>query len=133
MRNLLALCLLATALMAATCKTNQQLPAQVFGQTWLHSFEEDSADVRIYRSNTFDFPPSRGRTGFTLKEDGTFIRYGIAPTDGLEEQPGTWKATGKNRVKAQLEGRQEPAQEMELLTVEPGKLRVRQLRTTGQD
>lgn len=31
---------------------------------WLHSHEEDTADVRVYRPAEYPFPPARGRDGF---------------------------------------------------------------------
>src|SRR5215207_5545501 len=48
---------------------------------WYHSYEEDTEDVKIYRPEDYEFPPSRGRSSFEIKEDGKFIRYDIGPTD----------------------------------------------------
>ncbi len=58
---------------------------------WLHSHEEDSATDTVYRPASFAFPPSRGRAGFDLKPNQSFVEIGIAPTDGPQESSGTWK------------------------------------------
>ncbi|WP_345169041.1 hypothetical protein [Nibribacter koreensis] len=125
MKNLSLLCLLAVALMAAKCGSGPAFPKEVYGQTWLYSYEEDSADVRTYRPNTFDFPASRGRTGFMIKEDGTFINYAIAPTDGLEEQPGTWAAQSKNILNVQLEVAPGKTHTIEIVSATPAVLKIK--------
>lgn len=127
MKNLSVLLLLALGLMAATCGSGLNVPESVYGQTWLHSYEEDSAEVRTYRPNTFDFPPSRGRTGFMLLKDGTFTRYGIAPTDGLEEQPGKWEAQNKQRLRIQFENPLHEPEEIEILSATPTLLKIRRI------
>ncbi|QHL89376.1 hypothetical protein GU926_07780 [Nibribacter ruber] len=111
--------------MAAKCGTSVQLPKEVYGKTWLYSYEEDSADVRTYRPNTYDFPASRGRTGFLVKEDGTFMNYAIAPTDGLEEQPGKWTAQGKNIILVELEGSNRPPQTLEIVSATPTVIKIK--------
>jgi hypothetical protein len=58
---------------------------------WLHSHEEDSDTEMVFRPASFKFPPSRGRAGFDLKPNQSFIDIGIAPTDGPRESSGTWK------------------------------------------
>ncbi|WP_255478554.1 hypothetical protein [Rufibacter sp. XAAS-G3-1] len=128
MKHFFLLSLLAVILMAAQCGTNPDLPAWVYGKTWLNSYEEDTVDVKTYRPNTFDFPPSRGRTGFMLQEDGTFIRYGIAPTDGLEEQPGKWEAQGKNRLRITFENPKHEPEELEIVSVSAEVIKIRRIR-----
>jgi hypothetical protein len=59
-------------------------------QTWFHSHEEDTGNQQVYRPSSYDFPPSRGRYGFQLNQDGTYTDFGIAPTDGTVAQPGNW-------------------------------------------
>ncbi|MBA9076816.1 hypothetical protein [Rufibacter quisquiliarum] len=127
MKKLSLLCLFMLGLMAFQCRTGAALPDAVYGQTWLYSYEEDSADVRTYRPNTFQFPPSRGRTGFMLKQDGTFIHYGIAPADGLEEQPGTWKATSKNQIQVTFSDTSRQPAKLEIISAAPTVLKVRRL------
>ncbi|KAA6437847.1 hypothetical protein FOE74_02770 [Rufibacter glacialis] len=111
--------------MAAKCGAGPDFPASVYGVTWLNSYEEDSVGVKTYRPNTYDFPPSRGRTGFMIQEEGGFIRYAIAPTDGLEEQPGKWKATGKNRLTITYDNPQHQPEELEIISVSADMIKIR--------
>ena len=57
---------------------------------WLHSHEEDTAAEMVFREGAFAFPPSRGRAGFELRPDGSYLDLGIAPADGVLESEGTW-------------------------------------------
>ncbi|RNI26339.1 hypothetical protein EFB08_13845 [Rufibacter latericius] len=115
--------------MAAKCGAGPELPAAVYGNTWLNSYEEDSADVKFYRPNTFDFPPSRGRTGFMIEQDGRFLRYGIAPTDGLEEQPGRWEAQGKDRLLITYDNPKHTPEELEIISATAELIKVRRKET----
>jgi hypothetical protein len=62
----------------------------VLNQRWLHSHEEDTESEMVFRPSTYPFPPSRGRTGFELRADGSAAVLGVAPTDAPQEHPGTW-------------------------------------------
>ena len=66
------------------------LPQTLF-QRWTESHEENAGDVRVYHPDSYAFPPARGRRGIELREDGTFIHYGIAPEDGTMSVNGEWK------------------------------------------
>ena len=57
---------------------------------WLHSHEEDTVDQKVFRPSTFPFPPSRGREGFDLKADGSYVDIGIASAEGTLESLGSW-------------------------------------------
>jgi hypothetical protein len=57
---------------------------------WLHSHEEDQGDTRVYRPSSYQFPRSRGRSGFELRPDGSMIDLGIAPGDGTAKTQGRW-------------------------------------------
>ena len=82
-------------LIASQCKAqNGVIESQVEGIKWIHSYEEDTDGVKVYRLASYDFPPSRGRTGFLLKEDKSFINYEIAPTDGIAERKGNCNIEG---------------------------------------
>lgn len=64
---------------------------EVLQRRWLHSHEEDGDDEMVFRPASFKFPPSRGRAGFDLKPNQSYVDIGIAPTDGPQESTGTWK------------------------------------------
>lgn len=72
-------------------------PSVLLG-TWIHSFEEDSSDVRFYRKPSFNFAPSRGRERFFLEEAGTLGFTPIAPNDQPITYPGKWHLEGHNLV-----------------------------------
>ena len=66
---------------------------------WMHSHEEDSGDVRVYRPADYDFPPARGRRGFELRPDGELLLYGPGATDRPEAATGRWSVSASGRVR----------------------------------
>lgn len=118
------LCLL---LLANTCKKNEPFGSQLLHKTWLHSFEEDQGDILTYRPNSYEFPPSRGRTGFALEEGGIIKEYNIAPTDGLEERIGRWEYADNKQLLVTLKGNGEPEERyfLKILSLEDEVLKVR--------
>jgi len=85
---------------------------------WVHSHEEDSGDLRVYRPADHEFPPARGRRGFELRPGGEALLYGPGATDRPEAATGRWSASGAGRVK--LGG-----EELEIVSVSPDRLVVR--------
>ena len=63
---------------------------KILGIKWVHSHEDGSGNLEAYRPDSYNFPPSRGRRGFKMLSDNTFINYEIAPTDGILERKGRW-------------------------------------------
>ena len=59
-------------------------------QSWIHSHEEDTETEMVFRPSDYDFPLSRGRAGFELKSDSKLVELNIAPSDGSEEETGSW-------------------------------------------
>ncbi len=72
----------------------------LLAKVWLNSYEDetDPANERCYRPKGFEFPRSRGRSGFEFKKDGTFIMFYPGPTDAIESKQGTWSAKGGDEV-----------------------------------
>ncbi len=68
-------------------------PSQVLG-SWFHSHEEDEPGRKIYRSAGFPFPPSRGRTGFTIEANGDVVINQPGMDDRTTTNPGTWSLDG---------------------------------------
>lgn len=77
--------------------------------TWRHSHEEDTETEAVYRPDSFDFPPSRGRTGFTFRADHSCTYIGIAARDGSTREACTWELRqgAHPRVVVKLQGREE--------------------------
>ena len=59
---------------------------------WLHSREEDTDDVEVYRPESWDFPPARGRRGIEFCPGGELRLIGPGPGDRPETRPGTREA-----------------------------------------
>jgi hypothetical protein len=118
--------------MANTCKKKNKLEEQLIGTTWLHAFEEDQDDVITYRPNTYDFAPSRGRTGFLLEPGGVLKNFAIAPADGLEEQPGTWEFTDGKKILVTIkpEGQPQLRYFIEIVSLEDDVLRIKRTQPT---
>ena len=67
-------------------------------RAWVHSHEEDTAGEQVFRPADFPFPPSRGRRGFELRADGSYLETSPGPTDRPEEASGTWELDGDTLV-----------------------------------
>ena len=122
--------LIILVLISFSCRAQSQdsdkVLEKVIGQVWIHSHEEDSADVQAYRVQEFDFPPSRGREGFQLNSDSSFIQYAIAPTDGVQKKKGNWTfEEGKLKVSIQTQSDAENFS-FEIISLKNGILRARE-------
>ena len=98
LKNLLILTVLHFCISPIFCQANQNLTDTVIFQKWLHSYEEDAGNLKIYRPLTFDFPLGWGRDGMTFTKDGGFVLHDIAPNDTLMQISGHWKATTETRL-----------------------------------
>lgn len=103
---------------------NNELPSAIY-KHWIHSREEDTEDVRVYRPSDYEFPPSRGRDGFEFRENGEFIQYGIGPTDGVQRIVGTWTAEGENQIRVSLKAEQEESYTMQVVSCDESLLKIR--------
>lgn len=129
MRLFSLLACLSVALLAATCRPDPSSSPQLkhLERTWLHAQEEDQGDVWVYRPNTYSFPPSRGRTGFSFDHNGLFTQYDIAPTDGLEGREGTWQAENGHTIHISLEDKRDPDYTLEIVSLQKDLLKVRRV------
>lgn len=100
---------------------NEGVDPSLLNQKWLHSHEEDTAGEIVYRPSGFKFPPSRGRTGFELRPDGTAHVLGIAPTDAPDQHTGTWNIGDERQLTVHVPSLQE-TQSMTVLSVSPDRL-----------
>lgn len=129
MRLFTLLTSLSVLLLAATCQPNAKSSPQLrlLEHTWLHAHEEDQNDVRVYRPNTYAFPPSRGRTGFAFDHNGLFTQFDIAPTDGLEGSRGVWKAENDHLLSISLDDKKDPDYKLEIISLDKDVLKVRRI------
>jgi hypothetical protein len=92
---------------------------------WIHSHEEDTGDVKVFRPSTFAFPPSRGREALELKPDGSSVVRSPGPTDVPEDRSGRWELEGRTlRLGGAGEG--DPARSIQVIAAEPDKLVVKE-------
>ena len=99
------------------------LPREVYGR-WVHAHEEDTADLEVYRPHGSPLPRSRGRRGFEIREDGTFVVHRIAATDGIAEVAGRWDLAGPNEIHATFPGGEAPPLTLRLRDAGADRLRV---------
>lgn len=122
--------LVCLVLMASTCKKksakeNLVLTKALVGKTWLHAHEDDRGDTTVYRPNSYDFPRSRGRTGFMLEADGTVHQYDIAATDGLEEKVGKWVMRKDNILEISFPDKKATDYEVKIFSATPTLLKLK--------
>jgi hypothetical protein len=70
---------------------SDQERARLLLQRWMHSHEEDTETEQVFRPFDYDFPPSRGRTGFEFKSNGTLWQFGPGPSDRPQAEKGAWE------------------------------------------
>jgi len=61
---------------------------------WIHSHEESRDGAQVYRPGAYPFPPSRGRTSFTLRADGSALTGQPGPDDRGTTADGSWRLDG---------------------------------------
>jgi hypothetical protein len=79
---------------------------------WIHSHEEDSGNEMVFRPASHPLPPSRGRTAFELRPDGTYQERSPGPVDVPEESTGRWSLEGDRLVLRPEDDRAEQAWEV---------------------
>jgi hypothetical protein len=94
---------------------------------WLHSREEDREGETVYRPAGYDFPPARGRFGFELRPDGTYVELGPGPTDRPEEgATGRWELEDGDLLRLSPEGGAEARPVMRVISADERKLVLRE-------
>jgi len=100
-----------------------ELPECIF-KYWIHSREEDTEGVLVYRPSNFKFPPSRGREGFELKKSGEFILYAIGRDDRPKKDFGHFKVVESNRLSISFDELQLKPFTLQILMCDDDVLRV---------
>ena len=106
-----------------------ELPKEMY-QNWLHSFEEDTDDLIVYRKAQHVFPPARGRAGIGFRPDGTFIDSTIAPADGSKVISGHWHVERPGYVRINPEAFGRASWVLEIIHVDSDVLKVRRHQTS---
>lgn len=101
-----------------------EFPTHVLNTQWMHSHEEDTGQDMVFRPADYKFPPSRGRTGFELRQDGTAVSFGIAPTDAPKQNTGSWSLSDEGHLRLDLAANNE-SRVYQLVSADPDRLVVK--------
>ena len=102
-------------------------PSHLLGH-WIHSHEEDSDGITVYRPQSYAFPPARGRAALELRSGGQWTDHPIAAADGNDNVPGsTWKVTPEGQIELYQTGSAKPCRVMQVIAATTKKLTVRDM------
>ena len=73
-------------------------PTKVLANRWMHSHEEDTGSEMVFRSAPFNFPRSRGRSGFELRPDQSLVEIQPGAADRQQETDGRWELKPGNKL-----------------------------------
>ncbi|HLW36007.1 MAG TPA: hypothetical protein VKS98_10140 [Chthoniobacterales bacterium] len=90
---------------------------------WIHSHEEDTDSHMVFRSPSYDFPRSRGRSGFELRPDQSMVDIQPGAADRPEETDGTWKLKSENLLFFKP-GSDRPSRSLKIVSADNDKLVV---------
>ena len=114
-------------LLASACSSTQRAE-KAFGESifqhWVHAHEEDQAEYRAFRPVGYELPPSRGREGFEIRRDGSFIHYPIGAADMPGEAPAKWRLKDKSTLLVTPDDPTRPSFELQILEVDKGLLKI---------
>jgi hypothetical protein len=103
-----------------------ELPECIF-KYWVHSREEDTEGVLVYRPSNFKFPPSRGRERFEVKQSGEFIQYAIGRDDRSKKDIGHFQVVESNTLYISFDEVQLRPFTLQILTCDDDVLRVKKI------
>jgi hypothetical protein len=106
------------------------LRPQLVGQ-WLHSFEEDEGDIRVYRPESFAFPRARGRPGIEFRPNGEFVDLSVGPADANLPALGSWDLEGPGQIAIRFDEPARSAQRLDVVELQPGLLKLRDRSDAG--
>lgn len=64
---------------------------QLYGNWGRNYNEETQAGIKVFRPESYDFPPSRGREKWLISDDSTISVIRMGAADKPEKQEGKWK------------------------------------------
>jgi len=112
--------------------TNTSAPPAAIFQHWIHSREEDTSGLEVFRPEEFAFPPSFGRDGFEMKRNGQFIQDDIGPADGIVHVLGRWKLLNPQAVAVSFPGTAREGYAFEIEAVDNAVLQIRRQAQASQ-
>ena len=115
--------LLLVSACSSTKRAEKEFGENLF-QHWAHAHEEDQSEYRAFRPADYDLPPSRGREGFKIQQNGSFLHYPIGAADAPKEVSATWKLSGKSTLVVTPSSPGAPPFELHILQVEKELLKI---------
>lgn len=103
-----------------------KLPDHIVDTHWVHSHEEDKSSEMVFRSSTYNFPRSRGRSGFQLHSDGTAQTSGPGPGDAVETQSANWNIGSDGELNL-TDSMSQKAVKYQIVSADPNRLVVKKL------
>lgn len=116
--------LLLLAIACSPIKRAEKAFGDSLFQHWVHAHEEDQGEYRAFRPAGYELPPSRGREGFEIRRDGSFMHYPIGAADAPGEAPARWKLRGKSTLLVRPDDPARPPFELYVLEVGKDFLKV---------
>jgi hypothetical protein len=99
-------------------------PEKILNNRWIHSHEEDTPSEMVFRPASFNFPRSRGRGGFELRQDQSMLEIQPGAADQSEETKGRWELQlGKNLLFFKP-GEEKPARALKIVSADNDRLVV---------
>jgi hypothetical protein len=92
---------------------------------WIHSHEEDTQGLMVFRPASYTFPPSRGRIGYDFCKGGELIYYGIGRADGSEQFSGSWVMEGPDRIRIKVDSERLEPFVLQVVSCDGQTLKVR--------
>ncbi len=77
--------------LACSSDDDEVMMPDILDITWYHSYEEDTDNYEVYRTESFDFPPARFRYGFQLQASGSGWELTPGPADVPLTIAGQWQ------------------------------------------
>src|SRR5689334_875875 len=103
---------------------SSDIPKEIF-KFWVHSYEEDDKDTIVYRPRDFEFPPSRGRSGFEIKQNREFIQYGLDPSDRPSKVLGHFQVETPNKLKVNFQDQKIGSRILDITECDDNVLRIK--------
>ena len=118
------LVLVSFALLTGSCEkeTVESTSNDLYGKDWFDARQPDSLGFRTYNSPGQTAP--FGNNGFRFEASGTFIRYSIAPTDGIIQTPATWTTVDNKKFHIRPDNTQLAEYDVFIDALKPSSLRA---------
>ena len=89
---------------------------------WMHSHEEDTSSEMVFRPGSYNFPRSRGRSGFELRPDQSLVEIQPGASDRPEESKGRWELQSGKNLLFFKPGAKQPDRSLKIVSADSDRL-----------